>query len=46
MDFDSKFISINDNVLSASTKRLKAFHKITGVYGVFRQRKRFWKNPQ
>ncbi|GBP88981.1 52 kDa repressor of the inhibitor of the protein kinase [Eumeta japonica] len=33
------FIVIIDNVLSALTKRMKAYHKITSVYEVFRQLK-------
>ncbi|CAH1989682.1 unnamed protein product [Acanthoscelides obtectus] len=33
------FIVINDNVLSALTKRMKAYHKITSAFEVFRQLK-------
>ena len=33
------FIVIIDNVMSALTQRMKAYHKITSVFGVFRQLK-------
>lgn len=33
------FIVIIDNVLSALAKRMEAYHKLTGVFGIFRQRK-------
>ncbi|CAB3237452.1 unnamed protein product [Arctia plantaginis] len=33
------FIVIIDNVLSALTKRMEAYHEITGVFGIFRQLK-------
>ncbi len=30
------FIVIADNILSALAKRMEAYHRVTGVFGIFR----------